>query len=345
MSAPWAVPRAISGIDDLPYKVGRPCVGRIAMPLLDAIHHQFCWCRPTLLSKSYQWGEGEMATPTRGVTAGTEHQIRFRTGRNTRRIRATVVAAGGVISTSARPSLTIATTTEGATTLMQDNDAAAPGADLETGKVHVFSAVKRVTADSVETVTIDQGSTLDTVRILAVRIEELPQSIIDATDSAWAGDPGVFAPGRLITDIVWDDIPAAVAILRRYHKHVLLPLGDELATDNVAIGNIEDLYTKSGTSLLRWRLPDDVQLPEQTTRAVTCRVLARASVVTNGNVRFAFAGGANGDIGNITTSYSWYSVGANIATTGESVSLQGYNTAAGTTTVYAALVQTDVEAT
>lgn len=342
---PWAVPRAISGLDDLPLKVGRPCVGRLVAPIFDAIHHQFCWCRPILSSKSYQWGESELATPTRGVTAGTEHQIRFRTGYATRRVRVTVVTVGGVVSSSVRPSLTVATTTEAATTFCQPADAAAPGADLEPSKVRVWSAVKEVTPNSVETVTIDQGSTADLVRILAHRIEELPCSVIDNTVDTWAGDYAAYMPGRNITDVVWDDVPAIVAVLRKYHKHVLLALNDELATDNVALANREDFYTKSLAALLQWRLPDDVQLPESATRAVTCRVLASADVANNGNVRFAFAGGANVDINNVTTGLAWYTGAGAIATTAEAVSIQGYNDAAGVTRIYAALVQTDVEAT
>lgn len=355
----YSVPDLVTGLDAELYKVGRPVVGPQATNLIDHIHHQFCWNRKARFSWSAQWGLGEIGTPTRGVTADEDYEWRYTSGYNTRFLTVTAVTAGKTTGSTNDAGLTVdTTTTVGAQTFARVPNFAALGADPNVAfQIHRW--VIPVAGNTLETVAIDQLVTTQLTRIVALRVEELPISVIDTAVDAWAGDLNQFAAA---TDIVEgtpgvapaastavSTLPVLCQTLRRFHKQVIFSSAQQVSTAVVAVGNIVDLFTKAvpGTRRIDWDIPACVVLPQtaEPARAVVCRVLAKkVGGAAGGVVRFAFTGG-NVDVAVALGAAAWTQTAGVCNKATELLSVQGYNTDAGTLTLYNATVEETVEAT
>lgn len=340
------------GLDFDLVKVGRPCTQPRALALADLIHHQVQYRRKGWAVTAYQVDSNEVATPSRDVTGGVPgHRTRFLTGRNTRFVRVHVLTLGGsnVSSTPTDQSLILTSTTDSTgVTFAEVSQVPAPSSTIDPSTLQGWEATVEVSANTVEILSVEQTNSSNPVRVLSVSVEEMACPSVDTADDAVSLNLDEFAPGTDIIDTEYDDLPTALQSLRRFHKKILFHSGIELQTTANGAANRMDFYTRSTgsppASLLQWDVYPSVNLPETSGIAVTCAVLATASAST-ATVRFAFG---SGDIDVSVPSASgldWFTNTGSISKSSDTLSLQGYNGAAATLTVYAAVVTEDSEAT
>lgn len=332
-----SVPRSVSGLDDELVEVGRAVISLKATRLADMIHHVASYRRPGGMLAVYQV---DQAT-TRGTAADEQFSWRYLTGANSRKAWARALLLGSVGSGGASDhgQLNLVTTSPAATVDFGGEIANGPAAGATIADAIPVEAMVTVTAEGqTNTFEVDQQNTSNPLRILAIALDELPCSSIVIGTDAVSVDTRQFAPSRDIIVTEYEDLALALHKMRRLCKkivHATCKIVTTTAVQPAGVG--EDIYTGSSMNYMLWDLSLSPVRPENTTTPVTCYVRAAHSA-SDGRVRFAFGTGTPGDITINSSTPAWYSTTANIAKGTDTLSIQCWGNAAGTFTLYGAVV-------
>ena len=323
-------------------KVARACVSAKAMVPANLIHHMWGRRRKRAFATAYQIGDLEIEQCNRNAT--TDYQWRYVVGYNTTYVRVSVITLGVKPGTGVSEGLRCTTTTDAIETFAWPVEQPVGVFTFNANCLEEWHVIKSVTPGGVETITISQlGATPDgKVAIVAIYIEELSCLTLPTTANGVLDLRG-YGAGTDIIDTEYQTLFTGQRALRRYHKKVLWQLGKKLTTS--VLNEASRVCLVTGTQWdsgypLQWNVYPSPVLPDLVTRPATpVTAYVYASATVEARVRFEFPGGEFHTAA--ITGIGWYSVSdaAVVATGGwDFFSFQGYNTKAGTLTVWNAVL-------